>query len=135
MTVVVNQTHSVDEVGVRQILADHYAAMGLRIHPSNVSFQVLEGHSSGFSSSDTRLGETTIRIPESVRSVGAPSSMTLRPEDLSAIVAQRLTTILGFDVSPGAVTLSVRGAGGSGFSSSSAEFTGASIRSTRRSDG
>lgn len=134
MTIVVSQTHSVDEDGVRRIIAAHYGAMGMHIQPSHVSFQVHESYSSGMSSSPTRLGDTTIRVPASLHRPGSPSSMTLAPGDVQAIVAQRLTDILGFEVHPGNVRFNVRDGGGSGFSRSGASMDGIVVASTIRID-
>ncbi len=63
MSFSVRQTHSIDADGVRRIVADHYAAMGMEFSASHVSFQVHASHRSGMSSSPTRLGDTTIRVP------------------------------------------------------------------------
>ncbi len=130
MSFSVRQTHSIDADGVRRIVADHYAAMGMEFSASHVSFQVHASHRSGMSSSPTRLGDTTIRVPAAIHRPGAPSSMTLAPADVQTIVAQRLTEVLGFEVTPGSVVFNVRDGGGSGFSRSGPSMDGIVVTST-----
>jgi len=134
MTIVVSQTHSVDADGVRGIIADHYRAMKMDLSPSNVSFQVHGSYSSGMSSSPTRLGDTVIRVPAAIHRPGSPSSMTLAPEDVQSIVAQRLTDVLGFEVHPGNVRFNVRDGGGAGFGRSGPSMDGIVVTSTIRID-
>lgn len=132
MTLVISQKHTVDADGVRQIIADHFRAMNMDFSPSYVSFQVHESHSSGMSSSPTRLGDTTIRVPSEIHRPGAPSSMTLAPEDVQAIIAIRLSDVLDFEVAPGNVRFNVRDGGGSGFSRSGPSMDGIVVASTIR---
>lgn len=134
MTLVVSQTHSVDADGVRRIVADHYRSMGMDLSPAHISFRVHESYSSGMSSSPTRLGDTTIRVPQAIHRPGSPSSMTLAPDDVQAIVAQRLGEVLGFEIHPGNVRFNVRDGGGSGFGRSGPAMDGIVVASTIRVD-
>lgn len=132
MTLIVSQTHSVDADGVRRIIADHYRDMKMDLSPGYVSFQAHGSYSSGMSYSPARLGDTVIRTPPAVHRPGAPSSMTLAPEDVQAIVAHRLTAILGFEVRPGDVRFEVRDGGGSGLGRSGPSMDGVIVTSTIR---
>jgi hypothetical protein len=135
MGFVVRQTHSVDGDGVKEMIADHYARMGMSFHPSYVSFQVHASSSGGLSSSSARLGDTTVVVPESIRRPGAPARMVLRADDVQAIVAARLSEMLGFEIAGPSVTLDVRDGGGSGFSRTGPSLAGATVVSRLQSNG
>lgn len=131
MSVVISQTHVLDEDQTKAMIAAHYQALGVPVVAANVSFRVHDAGGSGFSRSGPSLGDITIGFHGQKRAIGMPDSMTLGPRQVQEIAAAFFTDALGFDVSPDSVDVAVWGSGGSGFSHSPARLNNLSVRSER----
>lgn len=125
----IRQMLTVSHEQIQQVVVDHYATLGLRLHPGSIIIRVHPGGGSGYSRSNAHVGDTTIRLGDGrTEAAGLPTSMTLSPKALAQIVAERVGRAVGLDIAGEAVAFDVSDAGGSGFSSHSARLNGANIR-------
>lgn len=129
MPITIRQTHAIETTDIAAVISAHYKELNVPVEPSQITHQVFDGTSGGFSSSGPRLGDTTIRF-FGKGPVGMPDSMVLKEDAVRAIVAQFLGRQLGLTVHPGSLRVKVSGSGGSGFSQTRASLDSISLHTT-----
>lgn len=125
------QTIEVEAEQVQRMIADHYAALGLRFHHDHVNLKVHGSSGGGFSSTRAGFDGAVIhlhgQLAKDAEAAGMPTTLQMTKDAAANIVARRVAAAMEIDIPAGAITWDVLDAGGSGYGSHSAKLNRARV--------
>lgn len=125
------QTIEIEAEQVQRMIADHYAAVGLRFHHDHVNLKVHGSSGGGFSSTRAGFDGAVIHLhgdlAKNAEAAGLPTTLQMTRDAAANIIAHRVSAAMGIDIPAGAITWDVLEAGGSGYGSHSAKLNRACI--------